>query len=514
MHIDFCFIDHVGRLLVAGWSPEADLALRLMAGGQRLSVTTLSRFPRRDLGSRQEHGMMASFRLRGPFLQDGKLPDMAIIANGEVKELPSERFAQDEERLITSGVDELFAAYLRAIAAGTYGRPGRDKTRLILNRIQGNLRALPAETPAIAVNLDRLLVAPSGLGVFTGWCMTDRARPSPLAALVSGGPLLNPATIILNSMKREDLAAYRDRYRYTGTNGFCGAFRLPVAADGGARMVLLGNVAMSDFVFGREAELVSDEEAAVALTELRSSLSDPSHALALTAAAAPRYAPTPFSAPPAGACDDVLSVALEVDVEPVELRDVLRIIHAAIGRRFTLHLLGRGGGDMSRQVAAALAEARGEVTLGATLTAAQLPTHDFGSGRLIYGRASAFFQLPLPALDDATSARVLYHDPIASLPGSQAELGWRGKRNPPFLLAAPAALLAAGFSAGPRGFLTPEGAMRAVVDLLDEHGVVRAERAGGPTWYPGTDTQSHPEYGIARAVDAEMRALVAHEEQT
>ena len=50
MHIDFCFIDRGGRFLVAGWSPEADLTLNLMVGGQRLPITSVTRFSRRDLG--------------------------------------------------------------------------------------------------------------------------------------------------------------------------------------------------------------------------------------------------------------------------------------------------------------------------------------------------------------------------------------------------------------------------------------------------------------------------------
>lgn len=515
MHVDFCFMDHGGRGLVAGWCAESSPNLSLMVGGERIPVSAFSRFPRRDLGSPQDHGLMASFRLRNPAALSDDLPELAIVADGELKELSFERLTEDEERLITSGVDELFAAYLRAIGAGNYSRPRREITRLILDRIQGNLRPLPAETPTIAVNLDRLLISPGGLGVFTGWCLTDRAHPNALVALVSGGRTLNPARIVLNSIRREDLAGYRDRYRYTGMNGFCGTFRLPTAADRGARMVLLSNVANSDFVFGREAEPVTDEEAAAALCELRRSLSDPRAAEALTMAAAPRLAGEPFQAPESGRPDPAapVVVALEVDVAPVELRDALRLLHAGLGRSFTLHLIGRHDGAMTHALQAAVAESGGAISLGETLTTAQLLSHDFGSAWLVYGRASTFFQLPMPPLDDRDAARVVYHDPLGALPGADAKAAWPGALNPPFLIGAPAPLLHAAFNAIPRGFVTPDGIMRAAVDVLDEQGFLSAMRAGGPTLFPGTETQSHPEYAIARALDAEMRVLVDLEER-
>lgn len=515
MHVDFCFVDRAGRGVLAGWSPDPDPSLSLMVGGERLAVTAVSRFPRRDLGTSQDHGLMAAFRLRDASVLEGDPAELAIVADGELRELSADRLAQDEERLVTSGVDEVFAAYLRFIAGGFCGRPRRATTRTILSRIQGGLRALPAETPGMAVNLDRLLVAPSGLGVFTGWCMTDRPHPHALSALVSGGRTLNPGRIILNSIRREDLAVYRDRYRYTGMNGFCGAFRLPMTADRDARVVLLSNVPGSSFIFGRESELVSDEEAAVALFELRSSLSDPRAAEALTAAAAPRRSQEPFEAPrePAVSLDAAVNVAVEVDVAPVELRDMLRLLHAVLRRGYTVHLLNRQGGELSRPVAAAVAESLGEISLGEPLTSAQLLAHDFGATWVIYGMASAFFQMPLPELDPGR-ARVAYHDPVGALGGGGRPAVWPGQLNPPFLLAAPAPLLAAGFRAVPRGFATPDGIMRAVIDLLAERGLLAAERSGGPSWYPGTEMQSHPEYGIARALDTEMRSLVGHEERT
>lgn len=514
MHIDFCLADRGGGCLVAGWSPNPDLKLSLMVGARRVAPIAVNRFPRRDLGTRQDHGVMAAFRLREVSFFGDDPPEIALIVDGEVRDLSADRLQQDEARLITSGVDELFAAYLRALAAGLRRRPRRDVTRAILSRIQANLRALPAETPGMAVNLDRLLVSPSGLGVFMGWCLTDRAHPNPLTALVSGGRTLNPARIVPNSIRREDLAVYRDRYRYTGTDGFCGAFRLPTTPDRDGRMVLLSNVPHSDFVFGREAESVSDEEAAVALSELRASLADPRAAEALTAAAAPRLSQDAFEAPRPDDLDGAdVTFALEVDVGPIELRDVLRLLHVALGRSYAVHLLGRQGGELTRPIAAAAAEARGDIVVGEPLTSSQLLGHDFGAVWVVYGRASTFFQMPLPSLDDAGRARVTYHDPLGSLPGSPDRAGWPGRANPPFLLAVPAPLLAAGFKAIPRGFMSPDGVMRAVIDLLHEHGLVAAEAAGGPTWFPGTEMQSHPEYGIARALDSEMRILVGQEER-
>lgn len=514
MHVDFCFVDRGGRGLIAGWSAEPSPSLALMFGCERLAVSMVSRFPRRDLGSSGQ-GLMASFRLRNPSVLTSDPPELTIVADGELKEFAPERLTHDEENLVTAGVDEIFAAYLRAIAAGIYGRPRREITRTILNRIQGNLRALPAETPVVAVNLDRVLVSPSGLGVFTGWCLTDRAHPNALVALVSGGRTLQTARIVLNSIKREDLSVYRDRYRFTGTNGFCGAFRLPTNADRDARMVLLSNVANSDFVFGREAELVSDEEAALALCELRASMTDPRTAEALTRAAAPRLPAEPFRTPaPAGpAAGAEVVVALEVDVTPVELRDCLRLLHTSLSRGFTLHLLGRHEGAASHSLQAAVAESGGAIVVGEPLSTAQLLSHQFDESRLIYGRASTFFQMSLPVPGEGTAAYVTYHDPIGALPGAVADTAWPGAQNPPFLLSAPGRLARAAFEAVPQGFITPDGMMRAAIDVLAQHGMLRAQRAGGPTWYPGSEMQSHPEYAVARALDSEMRVLVGLEEK-
>lgn len=516
MRIDFAFFDSRQRLCVAGWSNDPDLQMTLAIDGVRRPLAWLRRFVRRDLTSEEELGVLAVFE-RADGLDLSPEAELALIVAGESVHVDMARTAEDERNLVRASVDEVFAAYLREIGARHLAAPAREISGLILSRVQANLRPLPAETTSLALNIDRLLVAPSGIGVLFGWCMTVRQMTHPIRALVSDGRSLRPVHLLTEILPREDLAGYRDRFRFTGMDGFVGVFRLPDGLDRDARVIVIGNAGKTPLVFGRSAEAVSDTVAAEALCEIRDLLADPDLDREVLRGILPRNIAARFDPPEPPAAPAAIAgpttLLIDIDVDAASLRDVIRRCAARLGR--PLQILPVSGDVTQPQRAAlqaAVAEAGAGVSLSPPVDLRALLARDFAPhDPVVYGSASALFQMTPAALRPGRATMVV-HDPVGAI-GRGGDLAAPGG-NPgaaPFLLTVAGGLLAAALRSDGTGPITAHGTISAALDCFDRHGLVDALRAPVTTFYPGTGMaagRSSP-----RSLDADLLAVLRHERE-
>jgi|GEM_PF-3983489 len=516
MRIDFAFFDQRQRFCVAGWSDRSDLQMSVAIDGVRRSQTSVQRFVRRDLKSDDELGVLAIFE-RADGLDLSQEAELSLIVSGEPMHCDMARTLDDERKLVRTSVDEIFSAYLRAVGARQIAAPTREVSGLVLSRVQANLRPLPAETGSLAVNVDRLTVAPSGIGVMFGWCLTVKPTANPIRALVSDGRSLRPVHLLTEILPREDLIGYRDRFRYTGHDGFAGVFRLPDGLDRDARVILVGNAGKTPLVFGRSAEAVSDMIAAEALAELRNLLGDPDLDREVLRGVLPRNITAPFEPPvpgtdaPEGPRRHVLLI--DLDVEAVSQRDVIRRCAVLLGR--PLEILPVSGGASAKERASLLAAVReaGEgVTLSAPVGVRDLVTRDFAPRDVVvYGCASALFQMT-PAELRPGRARIVIHDPVGALGRGEANAPPEGHPGQsPFLLTVEGGLLTAALRSAGAGPITADGTLSAAMDCLQRHGLLEAERSPVTTFYPGagfTGGRSSP-----RSLDAELLAVLREERE-
>lgn len=525
MRIDFGFFDGRDSLCVAGWSDRGELEPALIADGRRVPALHVMRFRRRDLRTDEPLGLLVVFPRR-------TVPDEAdelVIepAPGiEPVRLPRSATERGEETLIASGVDEVFTAWLKAVALRRISHPGREVSAAALERVQSAIRAMPAETPSLAVNLERLVIAPSGIGVGTGWCLTDSTAEQPLLALIWGGRSLRPVHLAAHSLPRPDLAGYRDRYRYTGSDGFFCAFRMPVSPDPEARLIVLGNVGNAPLVFGCAAEAVTDLTAAEMVGALRGILAGAEQDARLLGALVPRAAPAMAADLDAAAARDAEALGgeaepecmllLSADVGAVELRDALRAVAGAIPG--TLDVLPLGNVDAAGRTALAAGanEAGPRVSIFRTLDTSDLADLAPAAGtRVLFGRASALLQLGIP---DPVAGRavVVAHDPVGRLHDSEdGPATWQELRSAPAVATLHGALLAEALRVAPRGLLTPDGVIDAVLRTLEAAGRLAVVRSPVVTFYPGmSGTAAQALAGTAHSpatLDAEMLDLAAED---
>ncbi|MRX51393.1 hypothetical protein GI374_13265 [Paracoccus sp. S-4012] len=519
MNIDFAFVDARGALCLAGWSERLELEPRLaLADGAGIDVLHVTRFRRRDLSSEALLGFVIAWprRTLGRMGEDASL-SIAPVPGDEPVIVASHRLHEDEARLVASGVDEIFSAYLRTIALRRLAPPARAVGEAAIARVQSELRTFPAETPAMAVNLERLMVAPSGVGMGIGWCLSARRVDQPLLGLVSAGRLLRPVHLVPESLPREDLAGYRERYRYTGRDGFFCAFRVPASHDPEARLIILGNAGPTGLVFGRSAEVVSDADAADALGTLRGMLRDPDDEADLMAALAPRMAARPSDLEAAAAADAAAGTGdtlllLAADVAPWELRDTLRRVAAAVDGPIDVVPVGHLDAAARQALSAAANEAGERLAVGIAIDTATLSEIAPAAGTpVIWGRASAILQLGLPERRPGRGT-VLAHDPVGGLGAEPEAPSWARLRGPASVATVSGALFAAALAASPTGLLTPDGVIDAALRVLEHGGRLDVARSAVVTFYPGLADGGGSGGHAPAALDAEMLDLVEQED--
>lgn len=525
MKVDFGFIDGRGSLCIAGWSDRSEFEPALLVDGRKVPAMHVMRFRRRDLQTDEPLGLLIVFPRRA--LPEG-VEQLAIEPASGAEPLMLQRgaFERGEEALITTGVDEVFIAWLKAVALRRISHPGREVATAALERVQSSIRPMPAETPSLAVNLERLVIAPSGIGVGTGWCMTDSNAEQPLLALVSAGRSLRPVHLMPHSLPRGDLAGYRDRYRYTGSDGFFCAFRMPVNPDPEARLIVLGNVGNAPLVFGRAAEAVTDLAAAEMVGALRGVLAGAELDARLLGALAPRATPGEGADLDAAAARDAEAIEREAepecmlligaDVGAIELRDALRAVAGTMPG--TLDVLPLGDLDAlgRNALAAAANEAGARVSIFRALGTSDLTDLAPSAGtRIVVGRASALLQLGIP---DSVAGRavVVAHDPVGRLhDADDAPASWHELRSAPAVATLHGALLAEALRAAPRGLLTPDGVIDAVLRTLEDAGRLSLVRSPVVTFYPGTSGIAAQALGgtaySPATLDAEMLDLAAED---
>ncbi|MFC7704792.1 hypothetical protein ACFQXB_11360 [Plastorhodobacter daqingensis] len=518
MHIDFCFIDSQERLIATGWSLESDPGLGLQIGAERLAPLVLERHARQDLRSSEPFGWIAVFAL-GEVAGAGEEP-IFLESQGAVAEIAPDRLFEDEPRLVEIGVDEVFAAYVRLVAAGAIGVPGEDPARLVRLRLRARqVSALEADDFALSV--DRCQVSPSGEGLIVGWFLGAGAGGAPLVALAMDARQVVPVTLAANSLRRDDLHAYAPRYRFTGTDGFCGAFRLPEPPEGPVRVILMppGEEGM---LLAAPAEPQPPARIARSFCEIAPGLADAAQRQALRRVLVPPTMPDlPAEPPPtdAPAGAGVLLI-LDHDLSDCDLRDVLRKLLADIDGPVQLHLLRPAMSPVLEQAlrGADHEEGSGRLTLAAVSLTAMTPLS--AARRVVFGRSSTLFQMDLaPLLAAAAPAAALVLDPIGTIDGamSPAALLQRFERDVlPFAAAIDGALFASLLRRAPRGFLTLEAQLRLLLEGLAATGGLDLRRADMHRYFAGRagpHAETFPGALDWHAWDAATRRLMAEASQ-
>lgn len=500
MNLDFSFQDGTGRTVLAGWDADpGPLLLQVEdADGNRLPVTVLPRFARADLGTEDALAVLA-------VAPPGAMPVALLDAAGNRTALDPEAMAQGAAALIAAGLDETFAALLRAIAMSQIGPIRPEAVARLMDRTRATATPLPAHHARIAAAADKTMLAPGGLGFVTGWVLTDDGAEAPLVGLVSDGTSVAPVAINTGTLSRGDLAGYRDRYALTGVDGFQAVFRL--AASGGTRPVqLLLLPRRASHGFGLMT-VPLDRAAGAAVTAaistaLRGLPHEAARALITTLAleSGPAMAPLPASTP----TDAGSALLLIPDTEPGELRDILRWLLPHLAPPvLVIPLADTLPGTATAALQAAVAEDGGDVRLAPPCPVADMPALTLPAGaEVIAGSAAALFQLgPPQSVPDTAAARV--YDPLGALePASGLRAAALGDL--PFTLRLPADLLTPALAALPRGLLSAEGSLAAAMAALDDAGRLGIEHAQTGAFWPG------PQSGVAAArLDAVLRGMGA-----
>ena len=205
-------------------------------------------------------------------------------------------------------------------------------------------------------------------------------------------------------------------------------------------------------------------------------------------------------------------VLLGTDVAGNELRDIVRITAAEVSGAIEVVPLGEIDSEGRHALAAAANEAGERVVISPAMDAGVLPDIAIGAGtNVIWGRASALIQIgiPQPAADRGI---VLVHDPVGAIDTNAAPpVEWDEVRGAPTVASIPGALFSAALRAAPRGMLTGDGVMAAVLRVLSRAGLLEVQRSPLITFYPGSAGSGAGLPGghhTPASLDAEMLAIL------
>ncbi|MFJ1293635.1 hypothetical protein ACEPPZ_16415 [Paracoccus yeei] len=511
LNMDFCFADARAILVLAGWSADPWLDLELHAEDARLSPVLVTRHARRDLRTAEPMGYLAVFDLGGL-----DLPGNAAIhlrTGHEFTELSPERLVTDELRLIEVGVDEVFFAWLRLVGQGTLNAPKGETAQAVMTRLRF-APLLARESDDFGLGTDRCLVGEAGQGLVSGWIMPAQGQTEALTALAMDDRQLCRVELMPGALPRADLQPYATRYRFSGTDGFCGSFLLAEPASGPVRVLFLipGQHAAAGVLVA--AEPTPAAALAVQTCQVQLELPDPTRQTRLRRA---MLEPLPAWQPPSGVAPvraGRVLLVLDHDLPDADLRDVLRRVGLRLDRPLELFLLRPG---LTRPLAAAVEGAQRDLPQGLVLrgTGMALDREAPMAELALYGRSSTLFQLDEDArVFDATLRRqpvqLSILDPIFAVAGGDP--GQRFLRDQlAFALSAPTALLRPLLAQAPRAYLTEEARLRDIARHLLGAGAAHAEGLAPTRHFAGKSgplNQPLPGGLDLHTFDAESRALM------
>lgn len=525
MNLDFCFIDDAGVVAVAGWTTEVQPQLRLHVDDETLAPVAITRHARRDLRSSEPLGLVALFDLSG--LRGDTDPARATIHLAEGSdyiEIQPDRLAEDATRLVEIGVDEVFFALLRLIAQ----RRVVLADRRMAGEIYGRLRLAPSagrETENRILGIDSCQMAPSGQGAVIGWYLSARVSPEPICALAIADGSVVPVDILSGSMARSDLSAYAPRFRFSGSDGFCGGWRFPGKVDGAARLLLM----LPDESFGPGVMVAVDTVPAADLarhvTQAALGIEDMADRGRLRRAMLPAALPTPRmdmedsgTAEPGEAEQgetelgrgDTLLI-LDHDLPDCDLRDVLRRIGPHLTGPLSLHLLRP---RLTPVLQNAVEGAAREMAAGLHLRGASLAIARPGDSpaRVVFARSSTLFQFDPEPIFTSTRPIVTLLDPIGTILAAPQATADRFARDLlPFVLSVPGALFHALLDQVPAIFLTEEARVRLLAETLILEGQAVLTRVDCHSFFEGKSgphAQSFLDGSDWHAFDARSRQLI------
>ncbi|WP_148639075.1 hypothetical protein [Ketogulonicigenium vulgare] len=459
-------------------------------------------------------GLVALFDLSE--LAPGIDPDRArfrLVEPDDSIELYRSRLGEDLSRLVEIGVNEVFFAVLRLLAQSQITVLDPALGAAIYARLR-NAQPLAKETASYVLATDRCLVSTAGQGMLTGWYLPAAATAEPLVALAFADGMVAPVDLQMNSTARADLAAYGDRYTFTGRDGYVGAWRFSQAPTGSTQLMFLipGEPSASGVIVNTEPASAATLAGQIVMSML--ALEDTARRVRLRRGTLPAYldigAFEPVAAAPA---QGETLVVLDHDLIDTDLRDVLRRIARLHPNGFALHLLRQSLTPIMQSAITAIGhEYDGAVRLVdvdlALATPREMP------GRVVFARSSSIFQFDIAPLfaADAAGGIVLLHDPIGSVLGSRPDDAARFARDGlPFAVMMEGAAFFAQRDAIPHVFLTEESRIRLLTEMLMELGMLDVQRVDVYRYFMGKSgpfTQALIDGRDWHEYDAESRKLL------
>lgn len=484
LNLDFCFADDAA-LIVAGWSSDHWLDLELHVDDTRRAPRLITRHARRDLRTAEKFGVLAVFDLEGLDLSGSTVH---IKSDHDFTEIHPERLITDQLRLVEIGVDELFFAWLRLLAAGEMADPQGDLAQAAVARLRF-APMLARESDEFGLGLDRCFVDKAGQGLVSGWFLPAVAQTEPLMALAMDDQQLCRVTLFDGALPRADLAPYGSRYRFTGEDGYCGGVLMKQPIRGPVRMLFLVPGQESAAGVLAPAAPMPPGDFAAEICQVQMDLPVPALRARLRAA---MLAPMPALQPPAQAArlrgTGPVLLLLDHDLNDSDLRDVLRRVGLQLARPVELFLLRDA---LSAPVTEAIAGAGRELQYGLRLRGAapSLDPDTLLPDTLLFGRSSTLFQMPASAGVFQTVKKPFHVsalDSIGSLTATMGDVTARFQRDLlPFALLAPTAALQALLGQAPRAFLTEEARLRHIAERLLQSGSAGADTLPGTLHFVG-----------------------------
>lgn len=485
LNLDFCFGDGDTTLVVAGWSSDHWLDLKLYIDEARLAPALVTRHARRDLRTAERFGVLAVFDLTGVDMAGSAT--VHVKSGQEFSEIQPERLVTDQLRLVEIGVDELFFAWLRLLAAGGIPVPTGEIAQAAVVRLRF-APLLPREGDEFGLGVDRCLTDRAGQGLISGWFLPAMGQPESLTALALDDRQLCRVALFPGALPRLDLEPYGSRYLFTGSDGYAGAFLLPQPAQGQVQVLFMipGQENATGVLAPTGPRPAADF--AAELCQVQLDLPDPAQKTGLRAAMLP---PMPAWQPPASSVSwprgGPVLLLLDHDLPDSDLRDVLRRVGQRLGRPVELFLLrDRLGSALVEAIEGAARELPQGLRLRGSDMALDLNATP--PETLLFGRSSTLFQLePSSGIFARNPAQQPFHltllDPIGILgrDGTSAARAARFQRDLlPFALAGPTASVKTMLARAPMAFLTQEARLRQIAE-----GLLRADLASTEI-LPGT----------------------------
>jgi hypothetical protein len=454
----------------------------------------VARHARRDLRTAEPFGVLAVFDLAGFDIAGNAT--VQVISGRDLTEIQPERLITDQLQLVEIGVDEVFFAWLRLLAAGELTMPAGEVAQAAVTRLRF-APMLARESDEFGLGADRCLTDPSGQGLVSGWFLSAMDDTQPLMALALDSQQICRIELFAGALPRADLEPYGSRYRFSGRDGYAGSFLLPKPAHGQVQVLFMIPGQNNAAGVLAPAGLRPPADFASELCQVQLDLPDPALRTRLRATMLP---PIPAWQPPPASRrwsrNGPVMLLLDHDLSDSDLRDVLRRIGQRLARPIELFLLrDRPGSAIMTAIDGAARELpQGLRHCGSGMKLdpqATLPE------TLLFGRSSTLFQIEADAgvfaFDTAQqSFQLTLIDPIgvigrdAGMPAS--DLATRLQRDLlPFALSGPAASLRAMLARAPQAFLTEEARLRHIAEQLLCTDLAGAEILGGTLHFAGRD---------------------------